>query len=381
MIGRTLFTAWLLGSLTLAISIRDIVRDDSSCEGRCDDAFDSSYPCQCNTACASHSDCCADYASVCQGGSGESCKGKCGAHYDPSLACQCNDKCGQYGNCCPDYGEECGGGDGGSLSDQDLVVLSEMLISDDANNVGGKIQLNLQCTTNNGNPQDCSPAPLFTSVDPSVMEMPIYVKLAALYDNYVTSPGTVEDHTEEEQMEEMALIEEMAGTAVMKTTYQFLVEKGVFTGTEEDWQRFLYDTWFGMYDRARAILGSSGFEHVFIGEIKNGVVSGFHNWFHWYMLEKAGELNYLGYWETAEFGPDMEHGGGISFTYTWNGTQKPYGSMFLATSPELEMALYTTCLMTRPDAKCHVDPGRYRCLYSDMDAPCGGECLGGEQLS
>ena len=55
--------------------------------------------------------------------------------------------------------------------------------------------------------QDCSPAPLFTSVDPSVMEMPIYVKLAALYDNYVTSPGTVEDHTEEEQMEEMALIE------------------------------------------------------------------------------------------------------------------------------------------------------------------------------
>ena len=55
--------------------------------------------------------------------------------------------------------------------------------------------------------QDCSPAPLFTRVDPSVMEMPIYVKLAALYDNYVTSPGTVEDHTEEEQMEEMALIE------------------------------------------------------------------------------------------------------------------------------------------------------------------------------
>ena len=97
---------------------------------------------------------------------------------------------------------------------------------------------------------------------------------------------------------------------------------GVFTGTQEDWQRHLYDTWFGMYDRARAILGSSGFEHVFIGEIKNGAVSGFHNWFHWYMLEKAGELNYVGYWET-------------------------YGSMFLATSLELEMALYTTCLMTR----------------------------------
>jgi len=140
----------------------------------------------------------------------------------------------------------------------------------------------------------------------------------------------------------------------MKTTYQFLQNKGVFTGSEEDWQRHLYDTWFGMYDRARTTLGSSGFEHVFIGEIKNGAVGGFHNWFHWYYLEKKGELNYLGYWETAEFGDNMEHGGGISFTYTWNEVPKPYGSMFLATSPELEMALYTTCLMTRPDAKCHV---------------------------
>ena len=74
-------------------------------------------------------------------------------NYDPSLPCECNDKCGQYGNCCPDYDEECGGGGGGSLSDQDLIVLSEMLLSDDANNVGGKIELNLQCTTNNGNPQ------------------------------------------------------------------------------------------------------------------------------------------------------------------------------------------------------------------------------------
>ena len=75
------------------------------------------------------------------------------ATYDPSLPCECNDKCSQYGNCCPDYVEECDGGGGGSLSDEDLKTLSEMLLSDDANNVGGMIELNLQCTTNNGNPQ------------------------------------------------------------------------------------------------------------------------------------------------------------------------------------------------------------------------------------
>ena len=77
----------------------------------------------------------------------------------------------------------------------------------------------------------------------------------------------------------------------------------------EDWQRHLYDTWFGMYDRQEGgtTLWSSGFEHVFIGEINSkNQVGGFHNWFHWYYLEQRGEINYLGYWETAEFGQNME---------------------------------------------------------------------------
>jgi len=356
MVTRTLFTLWLLGSLTMGMSL---LSDDNSCEGRCDDSYDSSYPCQCNTACSSHNDCCDDYPSVCQ----QSCRGRCGANYDHDLPCQCNDKCSQYDNCCPDYEEECGGGEnptttGPGLSDQDLITLSEMIIAVDRNNVGGKIELNLQCTTNNGNPEDCSPAPLFTSVDPSVLSLPVYEKLSALYDNYVASPaGVEEDHTEQEHQEEMELLEYLTGTEVMMSTYEFLFDKGVFTGSMEDWQRHLYDTWFGMYDRTEGgtNLWSSGFEHVFIGEINSkNQVGGFHNWFHWYYLEQRGDINYLGYWETAEFGENMENGGGISFTYTWDGHPKPYGSMFLATSPELEMALYTTCLMVRPEAECHV---------------------------
>ena len=57
-----------------------------------------------------------------------SCAGQCGQAYDPGLACQCNSECGQHGNCCPDYDTECGSGGGGSLSDADLMELSEMLI-------------------------------------------------------------------------------------------------------------------------------------------------------------------------------------------------------------------------------------------------------------
>ena len=56
------------------------------------------------------------------------------------------------------------------------------------------------------------------------MEMPIYVKLAALYDNYVTSPGTVEDHTEEEQVEEMALIQVSKGGKIL-TIHKYISRK------------------------------------------------------------------------------------------------------------------------------------------------------------
>lgn len=35
-------------------------------------------------------------------------------------------------------------------------------------------------------------------------------------------------------------------------------------------------------------------------------------------------------------------------------TCKPTNSMFIGTSPELEMALYTICFMTRPDQDCPI---------------------------
>jgi len=235
------------------------------------------------------------------------------------------------------------------------MELSEMLISLDTNNAGGMIDINWGCTTNNGNPQDCSELPLFASVDPAVESLSTFAAFTALFDNYKPSPGEVEEQTEEELAEEARFLDEVAATEVMRTTYQFLVDRGVFSGTEAEWKDYLNTIWFKMYDRARQTLGSSGFEHVFLGECcKGGDVGGFHNWWHYQYLEKLGEINYLGHWERASFGEEMALGGGISFTFTWNGTSKPYGSMWLGTSPELELALYSVCFMSRPNKKCHV---------------------------
>jgi len=40
---------------------------------------------------------------------------------------------------------------------------------------------------------------------------------------------------------------------------------------------------------------SSGFEHVFVGEIKGEDVVGFHNWICFYLQEKSGNIDYHGY--------------------------------------------------------------------------------------
>lgn len=54
----------------------------------------------------------------------------------------------------------------------------------------------------------------------------MFAALAALFDNYEASPSQVEDHTQQEQEEELHLIEEMMKTDVMRTTLQFLADKG-----------------------------------------------------------------------------------------------------------------------------------------------------------
>ena len=42
-------------------------------------------------------------------------------------------------------------------------------------------------------------------------------------------------------------------------------------------------------------LNSSGFEHVFVGESRDGTVIGLHNWLQFYLQEKLGNIDYRGH--------------------------------------------------------------------------------------
>ena len=50
--------------------------------------------------------------------------------------------------------------------------------------------------------------------------------------------------------------------------------------------------WFVHYSRARGLPDTSGFEHIFMGETKNGEISGMHNWLRFYLLEKDVSENF-----------------------------------------------------------------------------------------
>ncbi len=61
-----------------------------------------------------------------------------------------------------------------------------------------------------------------------------------------------------------------------------------------DFQNVVYDCWFAPYRRVTNN-DSSGFEHVFVGEEKDGKITGLHNWIQYYIEEKKGNIDYLGW--------------------------------------------------------------------------------------
>jgi len=186
--------------------------------------------------------------------------------------------------------------------------------------------------------------------------------------------GVPEVVTPEEKAEEQAFIDAVFETPVMKAAQEFLVAKGLPNGKAN-----FEEIWFGLYSRSGSTLGSSGFEHIFLGEIKSGV-SGFHNWVFFAQEEAASKVNYRGWMDTVDLGSVrvslfchlyvnchllspvsdevfcifFQKGSIIEHSFTWNGQSKPVSSMYIGTSPELELALNTVCWHARPNAKCPV---------------------------
>ncbi|XP_044746659.1 poly(U)-specific endoribonuclease homolog [Coccinella septempunctata] len=258
-----------------------------------------------------------------------------------------------------------------SVTDNELREFSEKLLLKDNNNAARYVKINYQGRTTSRSKNDEAPLPLL-SISREAYSIPTISKLLPLYDNYIVQSNVNEDYTNQEKQEENALLRAILNTDVMRETRKFLMDRGAITGNEREFEKLLYEMWFNLYPRAKNKLGSSGFEHVFLGELKKGDVSGLHNWLYFEREESSRRANYLGYLKKIDLG---DKGAIIKFNFDFHGVNKPVGSMFIGTSPELEMALYSTCFILRADRVCPLKLGGKRLVIRTYTLAYNGKKL------
>jgi len=69
----------------------------------------------------------------------------------------------------------------------------------------------------------------------------------------------------------------MYETTPVRYLHQYLARLGKVDRAERAFKEKMYELWFEPYSRV-AKNDSSGFEHVFMGEERDGEVLGLHNW-------------------------------------------------------------------------------------------------------
>ncbi|XP_040437077.1 poly(U)-specific endoribonuclease [Falco naumanni] len=328
-------TGWwcILRTTLLFLSSKDLYTDPDSCKERCEEPYNENDKCHCNTECEMYHNCCEDYYRHCQP-SGEWARES--AHTREGFSSRQD-----------------------TITDEDLLRISEQLYQADHNKAQPTditIKPQYQASPDEtGDQEDRSPQPLYKYVNEKLFSKPTYASFIKLLDNYQRATGREEDVTAEELREQDSFLKEVMKTELMKKLFTFLHEKNRY-GSKQEFVADLKEMWFGLYSRGDGERDSSGFEHVFSGEVKKGKVSGFHNWIRFYLLEKQGIINYFshnfnGPWDTY---PDV-----LGLQFSWDGFYKEVGSAFIGCSPEFEFGLYTLCFVARPGKACHLSLGGY----------------------
>ncbi|XP_012167789.2 endoribonuclease CG2145 isoform X2 [Bombus terrestris] len=246
---------------------------------------------------------------------------------------------------------------GNAITDEDLEKLSEALFIKDNNNANRYITLNLQKQTSSSSTTDDAPQPLFT-VNAEAYQGPTIQRVISIYDNYKPETNVNEHISPLQRQEESLLVDTFLSTNVMSYAMRFLADKGQIRKDYYEYKDTLRKIWFNLFSRGQGKIGSSGFEHVFMAELKSvpsgTEVVGLHNWIFYSKEESSGKANYAGYLNKIDLGDKASI---VKIRTKYNGYDKPVTALFVGTSPELEMALYTVCFYARPEGNCPVSLG------------------------
>lgn len=235
---------------------------------------------------------------------------------------------------------------------KEVKDISESLFSKETANLNRYVTPNYQRKTVSYSLQDDAPEKFLTNVDETQLyQVATVEKMKALFNNYELDTTVNEHSSAQEKNEENDFIDELLKTNVMRTLMQYLQTRNVVTSDPKTHKELLKTIWFTMYSRGQGRIGSSGFEHVFLAENKNNTIIGLHNWIYMYEMEKAGHVDYKGWIKKLDLG---QRGSVVKIRFAFDNLSKPVNGVFLGTSPELEVALYTLCFATFPDKDCVV---------------------------
>jgi poly(U)-specific endoribonuclease len=222
--------------------------------------------------------------------------------------------------------------------------------------------LNLQYGTKPYRTGDNADEALFDAMDLSVLKYPTFKAFSALLDNYERSTGITERVTRHELQENSNFLKLCAKTAPMKYAHKYLAARHLSPADPNKFLQQLSDLWFKLYRRGTHN-DSCGFEHVFVGEERDGKIMGMHNWIQLFHEEKSGHLNYHGFIPArgrhAKRPVDSDQV--ITIQFSWDGALKPISTSFMGVSPQFELALYTMAFLDgNEDHLCEFEDGRYR---------------------
>jgi len=223
------------------------------------------------------------------------------------------------------------------------------------------VRLSIGGRTRSSATNDAAANRLFTYVNENrLFGHPTTRLMIGLFDDFRLSSAVREDQetNRNNKREVEAFLTAIINTRVMQLTYDYVRANNLIRNlTPQRWRSTLYRIWFKLYSRHRGVLGSSGFEHVFLGEIDDGQAKGIHNWVWIYKQEKLGNLDYQGHISSLTFNPCVARG---RFVLKENNRNygKPMTSFMPGATPEFEMAMFTLAFLKHPNAIAHVEINR-----------------------
>lgn len=111
-----------------------------------------------------------------------------------------------------------------------------------------------------------------------------YDLAAILFNNYTLDQTKPESNFPEEEIEVQEFLDTVHKSAPMQVARDFVSAQSGEDVSEDQWWAILQRVWFEQFDDGRN-QDLSGFEHVVVGEQKQGKVQGYHFWYKYYMDE------------------------------------------------------------------------------------------------